>query len=145
MDGVYTADPKKVEDTKKLENLSYEEMQEISSEGAKVLHNRCVEIGEKFKIPIITKSSFNEEKGTIISDKIEENTVKSIIKKEVSRISIIGNGIIRNFDLIEKIINYIKEKNLELLNFEISETKISIVFKSIIEDGNVKELHRLIF
>lgn len=145
MDGVYTADPKKVEDTKKLENLSYEEMQEISSEGAKVLHNRCVEIGEKFKIPIITKSSFNEEKGTIISDKIEENTVKSIIKKEVSRISIIGNGIIRNFDLIEKIINYIKEKNLELLNFEISETKISIVFKNIIEDGNVKELHRLIF
>lgn len=145
MDGVYTADPKKVEDTKKLENLSYEEMQEISSEGAKVLHNRCVEIGEKFKIPIITKSSFNEEKGTIISDKIEENTVKSIIKKDVSRISIIGNGIIRNFDLIEKIINYIKEKNLELLNFEISETKISIVFKNIIEDGNVKELHRLIF
>ena len=145
MDGVYTADPKKVEDTKKLENLSYEEMQEISSEGAKVLHNRCVEIGEKFKIPIITKSSFNEEKGTIISDKIEENTVKSIIKKQVSTISIIGNGIIRNFDLIEKIINYIKEKNLELLNFEISETKISIVFKNIIEDGNVKELHRLIF
>ena len=120
-------------------------LQEISGEGAKVLHNRCVEIGEKFKIPIITKSSFNEEKGTVISSKIEENTVKSIIKKEVSRISIIGNGIIRNFDLIEKIINYIKNKDLELLNLEISETKIAIVFKTIIEDENLKELHRLIF
>ena len=48
--------PNKVKDTKKLHALSYEEMLEISSEGAKVLHNRCVEIGEKFKIPIITKS-----------------------------------------------------------------------------------------
>ena len=120
-------------------------MMQLSSEGAKVLHNRCVEVGEKFKIPIITKSTFNEEKGTVISDKIEENKVKSIIKKEVSRLSIIGNGIIRNFDLIEKVINFIREKHLELLNFEISETKISIVFKNIVDDENIKELHELIF
>lgn len=145
VDGVYTADPNKIENAKKIENLSYEEMMQLSSEGAKVLHNRCVEIGEKFKIPILTKSTFNEEKGTVISDKIEENKVKSIIKKEVSRVSIIGNGIIRNFDLIKEIIDFIKKKNLELLNFEISETKISIVFKSIIDDENVRELHELIF
>ena len=145
VDGVYTADPNRVENTKKLENLSYEEMMQLSSEGAKVLHNRCVEIGEKFKIPIITKSTFNEKPGTVISDKIEENKVKSIIKKDVSRVSIIGNGIIRNFDLIEKIINFIKEKELELLNFEISETKISIVFKNIINDEKISELHGLIF
>ena len=145
VDGVYTADPNKIENAQKIENLSYEEMMQLSSEGAKVLHNRCVEIGEKFKIPIITKSTFNEEKGTVISDKIEENKVKSIIKKEVSRISIIGNGIIRNFDLIKEIIDFIKKKNLELLNFEISETKISIVFKNIINDENIKELHDLIF
>ncbi len=145
VDGVYTADPNKVENTKKLENLSYEEMMQLSSEGAKVLHNRCVEIGEKFKIPIITKSTFNEKPGTIISDKIEENTVKSIIKKDVSRVSIIGNGIIRNFDLIEKIIDFIKKKELELLNFEVSETKISIVFKNIVDDEKVNDLHELIF
>ena len=145
VDGVYTADPNRIENTKKLENLSYEEMMQLSSEGAKVLHNRCVEIGEKFKIPIITKSTFNDKPGTLISDKIEENTVKSIIKKEVSRVSIIGNGIIRNFDLIEKIIDFIKKKELELLNFEISETKISIVFKSIIDDEKINELHELIF
>lgn len=145
VDGVYTADPNKIQNAKKIENLSYEEMMQLSSEGAKVLHNRCVEVGEKFKIPIITKSTFNEEKGTVISDKIEENKVKSIIKKEVSRLSIIGNGIIRNFDLIEKVINFIREKHLELLNFEISETKISIVFKNIVDDENIKELHELIF
>ena len=145
VDGVYTADPNKIENTKKIENLSYEEMMQLSGEGAKVLHNRCVEIGEKFKIPIITKSTFNDKPGTLISDKIEENTVKSIIKKEVSRVSIIGNGIIRNFDLIEKIIGFIAKKELELLNFEISETKISIVFKNIIDDEKIKELHELIF
>ena len=120
-------------------------MLQLSSEGAKVLHNRCIEIAEKFNIPITTKSTFNNENGTIISDKIEENTIKSIIKKDVSRISIIGNGIIRKFDLIETIISFIKNKNLELLNFEISETKISIVFKSIIKDENIEELHELIF
>ena len=81
VDGVYTADPNKITNTKKLENISYKEMQELSNEGAKVLHNRCVQIGEKFNIPIITKSTFNEEKGTVISNKIEDNSVKSIIKK----------------------------------------------------------------
>ena len=145
VDGVYTADPNKIENTKKLENLSYEEMMQLSNEGAKVLHNRCVEIGEKFKIPIITKSSFNDKPGTVISENIEENTVKSIIKKEVSRVAIIGNGLVRNFDLIEKIIDFIRSKELDLLNLEISESKVSIVFKNIIDDNNINELHELIF
>ena len=61
VDGVYTTDPNRLETAKKLPALSYEEMIEISSEGAKVLHNRCVEIGEKFKVPIITKSTFNDK------------------------------------------------------------------------------------
>lgn len=145
VDGIYTADPKIIKKARKISNISYDEMLQLSSEGAKVLHNRCIEIAEKFNIPITTKSTFNNENGTIISDKIEENTIKSIIKKDVSRISIIGNGIIRKFDLIETIISFIKNKNLELLNFEISETKISIVFKSIIKDENIEELHELIF
>lgn len=93
VDGVYTTDPNKIEKAQKLAALSYEEMLEISSEGAKVLHNRCVEIGEKFKIPIITKSTFNNKPGTVISDIIEENTIKSVVKKDLSRISIVGNGI----------------------------------------------------
>ena len=59
--------------------------------------------------------------------------------------SIIGNGIIRNFDLIKLIIDFIKTSKLELLNFEISDTKISIVFKNVIEDKKIQELHKLIF
>lgn len=100
VDGVYTTDPNKVKEAKKLSNISYDEMLEVSSEGAKVLHNRCIEIGDKFNIPIITESTFNNEKGSIISDKIEENSVKSIVKKEISRISIVGNGVSRNINYI---------------------------------------------
>ena len=88
VDGVYTVDPNKIKKKKKIPALSYNEMIEISSEGAKVLHGRCVEISEKYKIPIITKSTFNNKAGTIISDIIEENTIKSIVKKEISRISV---------------------------------------------------------
>ena len=72
----------KVKDAQKLSALSYEEMMEISSEGAKVLHNRCVEIGEKFDVPIITESTFNDKPGTLISHKLETSGVKSIVKKE---------------------------------------------------------------
>ena len=66
VEGVYTADPKKIANAKQLDKISYEEMREISGEGAKVLHNRCVRIAEKFNVPIETKSSFSNKKGTII-------------------------------------------------------------------------------
>lgn len=82
VDGVYTTDPNKFAEAKKLDTLSYVEMLDISNEGAKVLHNRCIEIGEKFQIPIITKSTFNNKSGSIINNKIEEGIVKSIVKND---------------------------------------------------------------
>lgn len=82
VEGVYTTDPNKFAQAKKLETLSYVEMLDISNEGAKVLHNRCIEIGERFKIPIITKSTFNNKSGSIINSKIEEGIVKSIVKND---------------------------------------------------------------
>lgn len=144
VDGVYTADPNKIENAKKLTALSYNEMMEISSEGAKVLHNRCAEIGDKFKIPIITKSTFNNKAGTIITDIIEENTVKSVVKKDVSRISIVGNGIIRNVEFIKKVINIINENKLEMLEFNVSESKISIIFKDLQSEEILKEIHKIL-
>ena len=144
VDGVYTTDPNKLESAKKIPALSYNEMLEISNEGAKVLHNRCVEIGEKFKIPIITKSTFNNKPGTIISDIIEENTIKSIVKKDLSRIAIIGNGIIRNIDKIKEVLNIISENKLEILEFNVSENKIVIVFKNIVDDNILEKIHEVL-
>ena len=146
VDGIYSSDPNKVTETKKLTQISYDEMLELSNEGAKVLHNRCIEIGKKYKIPIITKSTFNNNYGTVISDKkIEGNEVKSIIKKDVSRISIIGNGIIRNIDAIKRIIDFIKDNKLEMLEFNVLESKISITFKEKVSDKLLEKLHDEIF
>lgn len=120
-------------------------MLEISSEGAKVLHNRSVEISQKFKIPIITKSTFNNKAGTVVSDIIEEDTIKSIVKKDISRVSIIGTGIIRNTKAMKSILDIIEKEKLEMLEFNVSESKISISFKNIVDDKILDKIHSKIF
>lgn len=82
VDGVYSTDPNKITEAKKIETLSYKEMLDLSNEGAKVLHNRCVEIAQKYKVLIETGSTFNNNVGTVICDKIEESSVKSIVKND---------------------------------------------------------------
>ena len=142
VDGVYTTDPNKLAEAKKIPALSYAEMLEISSEGAKVLHGRCIEIAEKYKIPVITKSTFNNKAGTVISDIIEENTIKSIVKKEISRISVVGTGIIRNIDFMKKLLEIIEENKLEMLEFNVTESKISIDFKNEVSENILKKIHQ---
>lgn len=141
VDGIYTADPRKVSNTLKLPKISYEEMRCLSSEGAKVLHDRCVEIGEKYNVPIITESTFNDKPGTVISHDIESSGVKSIVRKDVSRISIIGYGISSKDKILEKILQIAKSNSLEILNIDISRTKISVVFKETVTDKILNELH----
>lgn len=141
VDGIYTADPNKVMNAEKLKNISYEEMQELSTEGAKVLHDRCVEIGEKYNVPIITESTFNDNPGTLITHKMESTGVKSVIKKDVSRISIIGYGISSKDEILEKILDISNKYSLEILNIEISRTKISIVFKQLVSDEILEKIH----
>ena len=82
VDGVYSTDPNKITDAKKIEELSYTEMLDLSNEGAKVLHNRCVEIAQKYNVLIETGSTFNNNIGTQINEKIEESKVKSIVKND---------------------------------------------------------------
>ena len=77
----------------------------------------------------------------MISDIIEENTIKSIVKKEVSRISIVGNGIVRNYRNIKEILDIIEKNKLEMLEFNVSESKISVTFKNQISDKVLDEIH----
>ncbi|HDN84221.1 MAG TPA: aspartate kinase [Candidatus Aerophobetes bacterium] len=67
VEGVFTADPRIVPDARKLKKISYDEMLELASLGAKVLHLRAVEVARKFKVPLHIRSSFNEKEGTLIS------------------------------------------------------------------------------
>lgn len=82
VDGVFTSDPNRIRNARKLENLSYVEMTDMANEGAKVLHNRSVEIAQKFQIPILARSTFKEGTGTIIGDTIEDISIKSIVKND---------------------------------------------------------------
>lgn len=80
VDGIYTADPKIFEQAQKLEKVSFEEMQEITDAGAKVLHNRCIKIGSQFDCDIIAAGTFSKETGTKVCREIEKPFIKSIVK-----------------------------------------------------------------
>lgn len=111
VDGVYTADPNKIPSAQKIEELSYVEMLDISDEGAKVLHNRCIEIGERFKIPIETKSTFNNKKGSIVTDRIEEKMVKSIVKNDdILQVTLTSNA--SSIECISKIYDILIKNNI---------------------------------
>ncbi len=66
VDGVYTADPRIVPEARRLDEIGYDEMLELASYGAKVIHSRAVELGELHKMPIIVASSFSDKPGTVI-------------------------------------------------------------------------------
>ncbi len=82
VDGIYSADPNMVTMAKRLDEISFDEMQEIADSGAKVLHNRCIQIGKKFGNDIIAKSTFTDEGGTRVCKGIETREVKSIVKND---------------------------------------------------------------
>ena len=86
VDGVYTTDPRIEPKAKKLEQISYDEMLELASLGAKVLQNRSVELAKKLNVNLVTRSSFNENPGTLITK--EENIME---KPLVSGIAIDRN------------------------------------------------------
>ncbi len=82
VDGIYSADPNMITIAKRLDEISFDEMQEIADSGAKVLHNRCIQLGKKFNCDIVAKSTFSNQGGTKICKKIESAEVKSITKNE---------------------------------------------------------------
>lgn len=82
VDGIYSADPNMITVAKRLDEISFDEMQEIADAGAKVLHNRCIQIGKKFDCDIIAKSTFAETGETKVCQAIESAEVKSIVKNE---------------------------------------------------------------
>ncbi len=94
VDGVYTADPRIVPKARKLNKISYDEILELASMGAQVVHVRAVEFAKKYNVPIQVRSSFNNDKGTLICKEVSEmeNIVVSgaTITKNEAKITIIG-------------------------------------------------------
>lgn len=93
VDGVYTADPRIVPDAKKLKDVSYDEMLELASLGANVLHNRSVELALKYNVKLEVKSSFQRVDGTVVKEvkNVEKMMVRGVTRdNDVARISIVG-------------------------------------------------------
>ncbi|ASM34688.1 aspartate kinase [Campylobacter sputorum subsp. bubulus] len=76
VDGVYTTDPRIEPKAKKLDKISYDEMLELASLGAKVLQNRSVELAKKLNVNLVTRNSFNENEGTLITG---ENNMEAVL------------------------------------------------------------------
>ena len=93
VEGVYTADHRVVPDAVKLDEISYDEMLELASLGAKVLHSRSVEVAKKYNVKLVVRSSMSEAEGTEVKEdvKMERMLVSGVAAdKKVSRISIMG-------------------------------------------------------
>ncbi len=93
VEGVYTADPRKVEGTKKLAEITYDEMLELATLGAQVLNNRSVEMAKKYNVEVEVLSSLKRVPGTIVKEvaKMEKMLIRGVTKDtDVARISVIG-------------------------------------------------------
>ncbi len=93
VDGVYTADPRVVPDAKKLKEITYDEMLEMATLGAKVLHNRSVELAKKYGVQLVVLSSFDKVEGTVVKEvtKLEQMLVSGVTAdKNAARIAIMG-------------------------------------------------------
>jgi aspartate kinase len=211
---VYSTDPNKITDAKKIKELSYTEMLDLSNEGAKVLHNRCVEIAEKYDVLIETGSTFNNNIGTKINNKIEESAVKSIVKNDnlflitlkyenynqdifnsiyllllkndiiptniinnsinsfnvtftikasdlgkfqellesdlakysssftnISRISLVGYGIMNNKNIMQKTIEIFNINSVDIFSIQLEECKLSVMTKERVNNKLLEQLH----
>ncbi len=93
VDGIYTADPRVVKNAKKLDVITYDEMLELASLGAKILHNRSVEMAKKYNVELVVRSSLNESEGTTVKEaaKMEKLLVTGVAADtNTARISVIG-------------------------------------------------------
>ena len=93
VDGVYTADPRIVPNARKLDAISYDEMLELASLGARVLHNRSVEMAKKYGVQLVVRSSLNRNEGTVVKEvvKLEKMLISGVASdKNTSRVSVIG-------------------------------------------------------
>ena len=72
VDGIYTADPRKVPHARKLDKVSYDEILELASLGAQVMHSRSIEFAKKYNVPLYVRSSFNTNEGTLICKEVKE-------------------------------------------------------------------------
>ena len=164
VDGVYTADPRIVPNARHLDEITYDEMLELASQGAGVLHNRSVELAKKFRVDLEVLSSLERKSGTKVKEvtKVEKTTIAGVAKDtSIARIALIGlrhnPGVaFQVFDLLSKhninvdlilqsigredskdISFTVHEKDLEDARAILTENQEVLCFDHIEVDGNI--------
>ena len=164
VDGVYTADPRIVPNARHLDDITYDEMLELASQGAGVLHNRSVELAKKFRVDLEVLSSLERKPGTKVKEvtKVEKTTIAGVAKDtSIARIALIGlrhnPGVaFQVFDLLSKhninvdlilqsigredskdISFTVHEKDLEDAQEILTENQEVLCFDHIEVDGNI--------
>lgn len=164
VDGVYTADPRIVPNARHLDEITYDEMLELASQGAGVLHNRSVELAKKFRVDLEVLSSLERKPGTKVKEvtKVEKTTIAGVAKDtSIARIALIGlrhnPGVaFQVFDLLSKhninvdlilqsigredskdISFTVHEKDLEDAQAILTENQEVLCFDHIEVDGNI--------
>lgn len=164
VDGVYTADPRIVPNARHLDEITYDEMLELASQGAGVLHNRSVELAKKFRVNLEVLSSLERKPGTKVKEvtKVEKTTIAGVAKDtSIARIALIGlrhnPGVaFQVFDLLSKhninvdlilqsigredskdISFTVHEKDLEDAQEILTENQEVLCFDHIEVDGNI--------
>lgn len=164
VDGVYTADPRIVPTARHLDEITYDEMLELASQGAGVLHNRSVELAKKFRVDLEVLSSLERKPGTKVKEvtKVEKTTIAGVAKDtSIARIALIGlrhnPGVaFQVFDLLSKhninvdlilqsigredskdISFTVHEKDLEDAQAILTENQEVLCFDHIEVDGNI--------
>lgn len=155
VDGVYTADPRIVPEAKKLNIISYDEMLEMASLGAKVLHPRSVELAKQYNVTLEVKSSFKENKGTMIK---EVKSMEGVLRvsgitydKKIAKVAIIGvpdkpgiafrifSDLADNNISVDMIIQSVMYENVNDISFTVAQDDlnktVSIIEKTAIELG----------
>ncbi len=153
VDGVYTTDPNMVPQARKLDKISYDEMLELASLGAKVLQTRSVEFAKKYNVPVRVLSSFNDNPGTLVTkeDSDMEKVVVSGVAYDKNQVKVtvtgvpdkpgvaaqIFNEIATNNIIVDMIIQNIGEGGLTDMSFTVPKTdsrKISELMKKVVAE-----------
>ena len=140
VEGVYTADPRVVPNARKLAEVSYDEMLEFASLGAKVLHNRSVEMAKKYGVKLVVLSSLTRAEGTIVKEetKVERTLISGVAADaSVARISVLGvenkpgitfrvfNLLAKNHINVDIIIQSVTEPGKTEISFTVAKTDLS--------------------
>lgn len=155
IDGIYSADPRIIPNAKLLDNISYNEMLEAATAGAKVLHNRSVNVAKKNNMKVIVKNSQKESRGSVVEktdlkshnlnlehNNFEDYDVKFITKKDdISKICIIGDMVMSNKDAVINIFNVANQEGITIYMISFSELSINLIVDSDKATSFMKKLH----